>query len=173
LTLRLRALDLDSGDDLEWVAQGMRATLIEVEGKAIGVSLYSLDWLRERVRWHLGREDAAVWLALEGDAILGHSIVREESDGGCRHGLVSTSYVKPEARRKGIARALLRHDEAWMQARNLGESRTWTGAFNRPLIGLYESQGYRIVERVQHAATGTPMVCLARDLAAPGFSPAS
>ena len=117
--LRLRALDPRAPAELEWVAQGMQATVIEVEGKAIGRSLHSLDWLRERVRWHLAHPCAAVWLVLDGERILGHSIVRAEGQGADRHGLVVTTYVLPAARRRGIAQQLLDHDEAWMRGQGL------------------------------------------------------
>lgn len=168
MTLQLRALDPDAPAEVEWVAQGMRATLIEVEGEAVGGSLYTMDWLRERVRWHLQHPCAAIWLALRQGAIVGHSIVRMEAEGEgvLRYGLVSTTYVLPAARRQGVAQALLVHDEAWCRAQGLHEVRTWTGAFNTPLLRLYEQQGYAIGERVVHATTGTPMVCLARSLRA-------
>lgn len=54
-TALLRDLDPDRPDEIERVAQGMRQTLIEVEGEgeARSASMYSLDWLRERLRWHL------------------------------------------------------------------------------------------------------------------------
>jgi hypothetical protein len=79
--LDLRALNPADAAEIEQVAQGMRATLIEVEGEALGASLHSLDWLRERVRWHLDHPCAAVWLALQGEAIVGHSLVRAEPPG--------------------------------------------------------------------------------------------
>lgn len=164
MSLQLRALDAQNAAELAWVAQGMQATLIEVEGEAIGRSLHSLDWLRERVRWHLAHPCAAVWLVLEGERILGHSIVRAEGQVADLHGLVVTTYVLPAARRRGIAQQLLDHDEAWMRGQGLRESRTWTGVNNRPLIALYERQGYRISQRVVHETTQTPMVCLARVL---------
>jgi len=172
MDLQLRSLEAARPAELEWVARGMQATLIEVEGEAIGRSLHSLDWLRERVRWHLSHPCAAVWLVLSGERIVGHSIVRAEGQGADRHGLVATTYVLPEARRRGIAQRLLSHDEQWMRAQGLDESRTWTGANNRPLIALYERQGYRITQRVLHESTRTPMVCLARMLqCAPQGSP--
>ena len=164
MTLQIRALDASAPAELEWVAQGMRATLIEVEGELVGPSIHSLDWLRERVRWHLQHPCAAVWLATWDGAIVGHSIVRREGEGAQQFGLVSTTYVLPTARRRGIALRLLAHDEAWMRTQGLVESRTWTGAFNQALIALYERQGYRIAERAIHEGTGSPMVCLARRL---------
>ncbi len=167
---RIRALDPAVPAEIERVAMGMQATLIEVEGEALGRALHSLDWLRARVRWHLEHPCAAVWLALEGDEVLGHSLVRAEPPGPEETlppgdwGLVTTSYVWPSARRRGIARQLLLHDEAWMQVQGLSHARTWTGANNAPLIALYEGQGYAITQAAAHTGSGSPMVCLARAL---------
>jgi GNAT superfamily N-acetyltransferase len=169
-TLRLRALNPGVPSEIERVALGMQATLIEVEGESIGRALHSLDWLRQRVQWHLDHACAAVWLAVVDDEVLGHSLVRAEPaspeetlDEGL-WGLITTSYVWSAFRRRGIARQLLLHDEAWMRAQGLSHSRTWTGANNAPLIALYERAGYAIVQRAAHTGSGSPMVCLARDL---------
>ncbi len=172
MALLVRALNPQSAAEIDRVAEGMQATLIEVEGEVVGRALHSPDWLRARVVWHLEHPCAAVWLAVEGDRILGHSLVRAEPAGpqetlvAGRWGLVTTSYVWSEARRRGIARQLLLHDEAWMQAQGLSHARTWTGANNHPLIALYERQGYAITQRAAHAGSGSPMVCLSRALAA-------
>lgn len=148
------------------VAQRMRQTLIEVEGEAIGHSLYTLDWLRNRVRWHL---DAAncngrVWLAIaDGGEVAGHTIVRVEmDDAGRRFGLFSTSYVAPPWRRTGVAGRLLVQGEGWMREQGLAEASTWTSSTNRPLIALYGCHGYAEVERGTNEQTGTVMVRLAR-----------
>lgn len=169
--ISLRAIDPNVPAELERVAQGMQATLIEVEGEERGRALHSLDWLRERVRWHLQHPCAAVWLALDADdLILGHSLVRAEPPGPAEAlspgvwGLVSTTYVWPAARRRGVAQRLLDHDEAWMRAQGLTHSRTWTAAGNRLLIVLYERRGYAIVQRAAHEGSAAPMVCLARAL---------
>lgn len=169
-TLRLRALNPAAPGEIERVALGMQATVIEVEGEAMGRALHSLDWLRQRVQWHLDHACAAVWLAVVDDEVLGHSLVRAEPVGpeetldAGHWGLITTSYVWPAFRRRGIARQLLLHDEAWMRAQGLSHSRTWTGASNSPLIALYERAGYAIVQRAAHSGSGSPMVCLARDL---------
>jgi hypothetical protein len=72
----------------------MRLILIEGEGEEARGSMYSLDWLRERVRWHLdpGCCIGAVFVVEAADgAIAGHTIVRVAHDAqGRRFGLVST-----------------------------------------------------------------------------------
>ena len=52
----VRPLDRDESAEIVAVADGMRATLVEVLGLARGVALYDHDWLVARVRWHLDPE---------------------------------------------------------------------------------------------------------------------
>lgn len=166
--LRIRPLDRQQPAELDWVAQGMRATLIEVEGEASGSALYTLDWLRERARWHLDNPDlpTEVLVAVsDSGALLGHTILRRESDAQLTaFGLVSTTYVHADARRQGVAQALLEAGEAWVRAQGLGHCATWTSATNTPLIRLYTRQGYAQVLTHTHETTGTPMVKLQRPL---------
>ena len=167
---RIRPLDPGVEAEVEWVAQGMRATLIEVEGEAVGTALYDLDWLRDRVRQHLDGRMAAAQVLLAEDAqgqILGHTIVRREThEDGEVHGLVSTTYVTPSARRQGLADALLAAGEQWMQSQHLPRSATWTSATNTALIRLYAKHGYAQTAQHDHVTTGTPMVRLERTLTA-------
>ncbi|MFZ5479621.1 MAG: GNAT family N-acetyltransferase [Myxococcota bacterium] len=143
---------LASPAELDLVAARMRATLVEVLGEARGGSMYTMDWLRERARWHV--DHGAVLLADVDGAIAGHTIVREEPDGG----LFSTTWVDPAWRRRAIGSALLLAGEGWMRARGLAAANTWTSSTNVPLIRLYERHGYAIVER------GEEMVRLSRSL---------
>ncbi len=165
--LRIRPLDPARDDEVALVAERMRLTLIEVEGEAVGGTMYTPEWLRDRVRFHLdpARCTGAVLLAEgAGGAIDGHTIVRVEhaADDGRRVGLFSTTYVTPAARRGGLASALLAAGERWMVDHGLSEAWTWTSATNTPLIRLYARHGYAEAERGAHPATGTPMVRLAR-----------
>lgn len=162
--MHIREIDPSSDAEIALVAQRMRDTLIEVEGPENGVALYTMDWLRDRVRWHLdpAMALAKVLLAVDDDGqIVGHTIVRRESaDDGAVFGLVSTTYVVPASRRFGIAQRLLEAGEAWMHQHALPLSATWTSATNTPLIRLYERNGYAQVEQHAHAVTGTLMVKL-------------
>jgi len=145
----IQPVSFDDEQRVQLVAQRMRSTLIEVIGQVRGEAMYSLDWLIERVRFHLDGESCRgqVWCA-EGDTgdYLGHTIVRVEN-GKPEFGLFSTIYVEPHARRLGVARALVRHGEAWMREQNLTRFATNTGAHNRKLICLFESLAYSIVLR--------------------------
>ncbi len=167
-TIQIREIDPNSETEIEVVAQRMRATLIEVEGEATGTALHSMEWLRERVRWHLDSNAVAakVFLAVDsGGEIVGHTIVRREFDAeGGSYGLVSTTYVVPSARRSGVADELLRTGEHWMRSQSLQSCATWTSLTNSKLIQLYAKHGYTQTATHVHETTGTPMVKLERRL---------
>ncbi len=160
----IREIAPDNEGEIDMVAQRMRDTLIEVEGPEVGGGMYTMDWLRDRVRWHLDPSQslAKVYLAVSEDGeIVGHTIVRRETgEGGVHFGLVSTTYVIPPARRGGIAQQLLETGERWMQSHRLPSYSTWTSATNHKLINLYRKNGYVEAERHAHAGTGTLMVRL-------------
>lgn len=49
----IRPIDSNSLPEIELVATRMRETLKEVVGAERGESMYSMDWLIDRVRFHL------------------------------------------------------------------------------------------------------------------------
>jgi GNAT superfamily N-acetyltransferase len=140
----------------------MRETLVEVLGAERGRALYTMDWLRARVLWHLdpAESTAQVFLAEAPDRrITGHTIVRiDADDAGEPIGLFSTTYVEPASRRLAIATRLLLRGEAWMAEHGMAVAVTDTSATNVKLIHLYEKHGYAIVE------TCADMVRLAKAL---------
>lgn len=138
----MRIRRLRSDDERGRIAQRMRSTLVEALGAPRAEAMYTMAWLERRVSAHLGRDDAAVWLATTGDGILGHTIVRIEATAGAPIGLFDTTYVTPDARRQGAARALLSAGEAWMRARKLTRAATWAAHNNHKLIELYDQRGY-------------------------------
>ena len=150
---RVRPLNPHDDAEILLVASRMRDTLIEVLGEARGGSMYTTEWLIDRVRWHLtpalcvGR----VLVAADHDGeIVGHTIVRvepDDEDGGGTLGLISTTYVLPERRRAGLAEALLHAGEAWLLSHGATRLATNTSASNWPLIRLYEKAGYSITHR--------------------------
>ena len=157
----IRPLDPGRPGELELVAERMRETLVEVLGEERGAVMYTTAWLRERVRMHLDAAVGAVWVAELDGAVVGHTIVRVETDdAGASFGLFSTTYVVPEARRRGLAQALLDEGEAWMRAMGLPVAATHTDEGNTPLIELYRRRGYRIVLRAPESG----MIRLARSL---------
>jgi GNAT superfamily N-acetyltransferase len=163
-----RALGADDHDDIAWVAQGMRQTLIEVEGEAQGTALYDMDWLQQRVRFHLDPVQATAEVRLAGTVggtRAGYTIVRaERDDAGQAYGLISTTYVQPEFRRHGLSKRLLSEGEAWFRAHGLPSAATWTSSTNAKLIGLYQGAGYAVDQEHVHEVTGTRMIRLHRRL---------
>ena len=166
----IREIDPASTAEIEHVARGMRQTLIEVEGEETGTALYTLEWLQQRVRWHLDPATCTgkVFLAGNGERrIVGYTIVRVESgEDGRRHGQIATTYVAPASRRHAVATALLARGEDWFAALGLPEAATWTSSTNDKLINLYRKHGYAISAEHIHEVTKTRMVRLAKTLAA-------
>ena len=165
--MRIRDLDPGSDAEIDLVARRMRQTLVEVEGPERGSSMYTMEWLVARVRWHLDGAScrARVLLAeLADKQIAGHSIIRIEAADGVPFGLVSTTYIDPAHRRAGLAAAFLEHSERWFRDEGMPTCCTWTSSTNAPLIALYERHGYSIVESGANDLTGTVMVRLSKAL---------
>jgi GNAT superfamily N-acetyltransferase len=154
----VRPIDPRSASEIEIVAARMRETLVEVLGAARGGSMYSMEWLRDRVRFHLDptRSTGEVFVAVDqratdprsrsvDDAIVGHTIVRVElEESGASIGLFSTTYVVPARRRSGVASALLERGETWMRERGQTRAATYTDSANGRLVDLYRKHGYRV-----------------------------
>jgi ribosomal protein S18 acetylase RimI-like enzyme len=148
---KIREIDPDSKKEVSLVASRMRQTLIEVLGEEKGTSLYSMDWLLERVKWHLDpvRTTAKIFLAetpsLE---IIGHAIVRiEKDDEGNSYGYFSTIFIEPGSRNRGIANTLLLHVEDWLREMKLPKVIYNTAENHSKLIRLFERNGYQITDR--------------------------
>jgi GNAT superfamily N-acetyltransferase len=148
----IRAINAQDTDEIGLVARRMRATLQEVIDERTGVEMYSLDWLKERVLFHLDPRQCtgAVFVFAEPEQPnVGHTIVRIEEDPDGPFGLFSTTYVEPKARRQGIADLLLAEGESWMRQHGLRIFRTYTAQDNLKLIRLYEKHGYSIALKVK------------------------
>ena len=144
----IRPIDSTLVSEIELVASRMRETLIEVLGEERGADMYSLDWLAQRVRWHLDPSQVLgqVFLAVNADKhICGHTIVRKDKDDdGARIGLFTTTYVEPASRRHGVAKLLLDQGEAWIREHDLSEAVTYTEKDNIKLQNLYLEHGYKL-----------------------------
>jgi GNAT superfamily N-acetyltransferase len=167
---RVRFLDPSASGEIEQVAERMRATLVEVLGRERGTSLYDMDWLRARVRFHLDprQSTGAVLLAEDRDGVVtGHTIVRieREESAAAPFGLFSTTFVDPAWRRLAIASQLLAHGERWMLEHGVSMAVTYTASANDKLIALYEKHGYSIAasyEEMVRLAKGLPRAGAAR-----------
>lgn len=138
----VRRLQPDEAGLIRLVAERMRDTLIEVLGEERGADMFSIDWLQDRVRFHLDatRSTGAVFLAFgDGQECIGHIIVRVEPPS---EGLVSTVYVAPSDRKSGAGSALLTAGESWLLEREVALLRTNTHPGNLPLIRMFEKRGY-------------------------------
>ena len=145
--MHIREINPDSEVEIGIVAERMRLTLMEVIDEARGASMYTIEWLRARVRFHLDPCQAvgAVFVAeADGGTIVGHTIVRVQQEHDGELGLFSTTYVLPEERRGGVARRLLHRGESWMRERGMQRAATYTSKTNHKLIYLYEGRGYAI-----------------------------
>ena len=141
----IRPLDPKSQGEIELVAKRMRETLIEVLGEEEGSNYYTMDWLIQRVRFHLDGEGCVGGVYLCEDAagtIIGHTIVRIEPDGS---GLISTIFVVPDERKHGVASALIGRAEEWMVEKGLPTITTYTAQDNTKLQRLLFKRGYEIV----------------------------
>jgi GNAT superfamily N-acetyltransferase len=150
---RIREIDPTSEAEIALVTRRMRETLVHVLGEEQGTALYTMEWLRERLLWHMdpAKSTAQVFVAeLANGHIAGHTIVRvDRDDDGREIGLFSTTFVEPESRRLGVATSLIRRGEEWLIAHDMPVFVTDTAVGNVKLIRLFEKHGYRIVKTVE------------------------
>jgi GNAT superfamily N-acetyltransferase len=66
-----------------------------------------------------------------------------------RYAYVSSVYVRPEARRRGVLRALLRAAERWARARGLDQMRLHNVAGSADAEGAWTALGFDVVEQVR------------------------
>lgn len=147
-TFNIRPLDPTRYDELLLVALRMRQTLVSVLGQQRGLSLYSMEWLTDRVRWHLDpTKTTAVVLIAEDDTegMLGHAIARIEHDQqGNPFGYFSTIFVEPASRRRRVASALVERVLSWFALRKLPRAVYNTASHNHKVIGLLKQHGFDI-----------------------------
>ncbi len=78
---RIRAIDPQSPAEVELVASRMRQTLVEVLGEEVGGNMYTMDWLIQRVLWHLDPNQCVGQVFLSEDSeghITGHTKVLDK-----------------------------------------------------------------------------------------------
>lgn len=66
-----------------------------------------------------------------------------------RYAYVSSAYVRPEARRRGVLRALMVEVERWCRARGLDQMRLHNVAGSEAAEGAWDALGFTIVEQVR------------------------
>ena len=145
--VRVRALDPGCPDEVALVARRMGETLDEVLGPERAAAVHTPAEIRERLLWHVERpaDRRAEAFVAEGPdgALLGHALVRVDSEEGRGEvGLLATIHVAPEARRRGVAAALLERATDWMRAAGQTLAVTYTDAENLRLQGFLREQGW-------------------------------
>jgi len=66
-----------------------------------------------------------------------------------RYAYVSSAYVRPEARRRGVLRALVQEAERWSRARGLEQMRLHNVAGSMDAERAWEALGFAVVEQVR------------------------
>lgn len=66
-----------------------------------------------------------------------------------RYAYVSSAYVRPDARRRGVLRALMAEVERWCRARGLEQMRLHNVAGSEAAEGAWDALGFAIVEQVR------------------------
>ena len=159
---QIRVIDPQSRAEVELVASRMRQTLVEVLGEEVGGSMYTMDWLVQRVLWHLDPNQCVGQVFLSEDSegrITGHTIVRIERDqAGEQIGLFSTFFVEPGSRNRAIATTFVSHGEKWMLDHGMRTAVTYTAESNGRLKNLLISLGYQAV------AVQNQMIALSKSL---------
>jgi hypothetical protein len=144
---RIRAINPQSRAEVELVASRMRQTLVEVLGEEVGGNMYTMDWLIQRVLWHLDPNQCVGQVFLSEDSeghITGHTIVRIQLDEtGKKIGLFSTFFVEPGSRNQAVATSFVVHGEKWMLDHGMTTAMTYTAESNDRLKNLLISLGYR------------------------------
>ena len=74
----------------------------------------------------------------------GHRLLRP-----ARFALISTVYVEPSARRRGVLRSLMEAAIAWSQERGLTEMRLQNAIDNPLASAAWDALGFRVVEQVR------------------------
>jgi ribosomal protein S18 acetylase RimI-like enzyme len=87
-----------------------------------------------------GRIGSEIFLAVEGDAILGSAMIGHDGHRGWIYYLATT----PARRGQGIARSLIAHAEAWMIERRIPKLHLMVRSTNTGVIGLYETLGFAV-----------------------------
>jgi GNAT superfamily N-acetyltransferase len=144
----IRDLNPSQHSEIELVANRMRSTLVDVLGKDKGESLYSIDWLINRVNEHIDMGDKSKVILVESEKgiIVAHAIVRIDADEeGNEFVFFSTIYVLPESRKSGVASLIINTVDEWCVKKSLSRIIYNTATDNHRLIRLYEKHGYSII----------------------------
>lgn len=101
----------------------------------------------------LDADNEAMFLAEEGSGVIGLMRCVETPASPLlvpdRYCYVSSVYVRPEHRRRGVLHALFRRAESWCRERGLGEMRLHSVGARDDSAAAWDSLGFEIVEQVR------------------------
>ena len=107
----------------------------------------------ELTQEQLASEREAIFVATTGERIVGvlrcidqrgHRLLRPT-----RFALISTVYVEPAARRRGVLRSLMDAAIAWSRERGLTELRLQNAVDNPLALAAWDALGFRVVEQIR------------------------
>lgn len=152
----------------------------------MGVTIERVEWehpeLQELVRaqqeelrsrygeWDIDDEvstrglEAAVLVRLDGEAVACGALRDPVTAFGPGVGELKRMYVKPEHRRKGLARTVLRELEAIARERGLHRLVLETGINQPEAIGLYVAEGYLLIDNYPPYEDEDTSRCFAKSL---------
>ena len=108
---------------------------------------------RELFTTQLRSQTETIFLA-ERDGVVAGILRCVESMGSpllepARYAYVSSVFVRPEARRRGVLRALIKAAERWANARGLDQMRLHNVAGSPSAEGAWSALGFQVVEQVR------------------------
>lgn len=101
----------------------------------------------------LRSDHEAIFIAERGVSVIG--VLRVVESAGSvildppRYGYVSSVYVKPDSRRRGVMKQLLAKAELWCLARGIDEMRLHSASDNPASNATWDALGFEIVEHVR------------------------
>lgn len=107
---------------------------------ALERACFSEPWSAAALAEELGNPHAVFRVVMEGDSLLGYVGMHHLVD----EGFVTNVAVSPDARRRGVARALLADLAAYGKAHSLYRITLEVRVGNTPARTLYESEGYTL-----------------------------
>lgn len=141
--------------DAERIAELRLALLAEHKANAIysrirgDAAARALDLTKQQ----LAADRQVMFVAIDDDRVVGvlrcidvrgHRLLRP-----ARFAMISTVYVEPAARRKGVLRSLMDAAIAWSRKRGLEEMRLQNAVDNRLAVAAWKALGFRVVEQIR------------------------
>jgi GNAT superfamily N-acetyltransferase len=96
----------------------------------------------DRIPAYYGERDGGFWVAVKRDKVVGTFGLERASDDAME---LRRMYVDPSARRRGIARRMLRLAEDECRRRNVSRLQLSTAEIQQAALALYRNAGYRSV----------------------------